>query len=76
MLREDGIKTRLLVQGSRPANTITSVAEQEQVDVVMLATRGRGGIDRLFLGSVADRVVQQAPCPVFLVPVREQRKGG
>jgi hypothetical protein len=39
----------------------------------MLATHGRGGLDRLFMGSVADRVVQQTRRPVFLVPVQERR---
>ena len=60
-------------QGSRPAKTIVSVAKEEKVDVIMLATHGRGEIERLFLGSIADRVVHQAPCPVFLVPISERR---
>jgi len=50
------------------------VAEEEGVDVVMLATHGLGGFDRLFVGSVADRVVQKTRCPVFLVPIRERRQ--
>jgi nucleotide-binding universal stress UspA family protein len=37
----------------------------------MLATQGRGGFDRLMVGSVADRVIQRMPCPVFLVPISE-----
>ncbi len=39
--------------------------------MIMMATRGRGGVDRLWLGSVAERVVQQTRLPVFLVPVHE-----
>ncbi len=72
-LRKHGVQARVIVKGARPAETIVSVAEEEQVDVVMLATHGRGGLDRLFVGSVADKVVQQAPCPVFLVPIHERR---
>jgi nucleotide-binding universal stress UspA family protein len=72
-LQEEGINARPLVKGSRPANTIVSVAKEEKVDVIMLATHGRGEIERLFLGSIADRVVHQAPCPVFLVPIGERR---
>ena len=72
-LREEGLHVRTLVTGSGPARTIVSVSEVEGVDLIMLATHGRGGLDRLFVGSVADRVVRHTRCPVFLLPIREQR---
>ena len=75
-LSESGLETRVIVKGTRPAETIVQVAEEEDVDIIMLATHGRGGFDRLFVGSVADRVVQFATCPVFLVPIRERRANG
>jgi nucleotide-binding universal stress UspA family protein len=68
VLREDGISVDIRVEGSRPAKTIVRVAQEENVDVVMLATHGHGGLDRLFMGSVADRVVQNTRSPVFIVP--------
>jgi len=70
-LREMDMPVRLLMEGSRPATAILDIAEREHVDLIMLATHGRGGIDRLMLGSVADRVVHHARCPVLLVPARE-----
>ena len=63
------MNARPMVSGSRPATAILEVAEREHVNVIMLATHGRGGMERLVLGSVADRVVHHALCPVFLVPV-------
>jgi nucleotide-binding universal stress UspA family protein len=72
-LRAEGIETQIFVAGSRPAETIISIAEEEAVDVVMLATHGLGGLDRLFVGSVAERIVQHTHCPVFLVPIHERR---
>jgi hypothetical protein len=45
------------------------------VDMILLATHGRGGMDRLLAGSVAGRVLQHARCPVLLVPMHEQRPG-
>jgi nucleotide-binding universal stress UspA family protein len=73
-LREDGLEADTLVEGSRPAETIVTIARQNDVDVIMLATHGRGGLDRLFMGSVADRVIQNAPCPLFVVPIPEERR--
>lgn len=67
-LRVAGMLVQPLVEGSRPATTILDVAEREQVDLIMLATHGRGGMDRLMVGSVADRVVHHSQCPVLLVP--------
>ena len=70
-LGELGLPVRPLVEGSRPATAILDVAEREQVDLIMLATHGRGGIDRLVLGSVADRVVHHSRCPILLIPARD-----
>ncbi len=67
-LGEAGMPAQPLVEGSRPATTILDVAEREHADLIMLATHGRGGMDRLMLGSVADRVVHHSRCPVLLVP--------
>ena len=50
-----------------PSGTILDYVEKNEVDLVVIATHGRTGLDRLVLGSVAERVVRQAPTPVFLV---------
>lgn len=69
ILRQEGIETHVLVTGSRPAETIVSVAEAEDADIIILSTRGLGGVEGLLLGSVADRVVQDSHRPVLLVPI-------
>jgi len=74
-LEEMGIKTEVIVTGSRPAQTIITVAREQGVDVIMMATHGRGGVDRLYMGSVADRVIHHTNIPVFLVPIQERRQG-
>jgi nucleotide-binding universal stress UspA family protein len=58
------VDTRVVVQGSA-VETILEAAQR--ADLVALATHGRGRIARLFLGSVADKVVRAAPCPVLVV---------
>jgi nucleotide-binding universal stress UspA family protein len=44
------------------------IAREEQIELIVTATRGTSGIKRAFFGSVADRLVKQASCPVLVVP--------
>jgi len=66
--------SRTLVITSRsPARAIVDYANSEKIDLFVVGTEGRGGVSRLLLGSVAERVVRTAPCPVLTVhhPERE-----
>jgi len=58
------------VTGSRPASAIVDVSGSEGVDMIMMTTHARAGLERLWMGSVAERVVQQTMLPVFLLPVQ------
>ncbi len=64
------LQTETVVVGSDPGYTIIEVAESEDIDLIMLATHGRGDRERFMVGSVADIVISHAPCPVFLVPIQ------
>jgi nucleotide-binding universal stress UspA family protein len=44
-----------------------ALATDERADLIVIGTHGRGGVDRALLGSVADRMVRLAPCPVLTV---------
>jgi universal stress protein A len=55
---------RQVVVGS-PSDEIVKVAAAEQVDLIVMATHGRTGFSHLFMGSMAERVVRTAPCPVM-----------
>jgi len=70
-LREDGIKVKTVVTGSRASRTIVSVGREENADLIMITSRGRGSLDYLLLGSAAELVVEQTDSPVFLLPVQE-----
>lgn len=52
-----------------------ALADQEDVDVLVLGSRGYGPIRRLLLGSVSTRLVRSAPCPVIMYP-RSAERGG
>jgi nucleotide-binding universal stress UspA family protein len=58
-----------LVQGPAPQE-IVRIAE-EGYSLIVLGTHGRSGLAHLLLGSVAERVVRKAPCPVITVPLKE-----
>jgi nucleotide-binding universal stress UspA family protein len=53
--------------GGEPASVILETIEKLGADSVVMATHGRRGIGRLILGSVAERVVRESPCPVLTV---------
>lgn len=68
-LRERGYNARSLVTGSGAVRTILEISLSESVDLIMMATHGRGNFERrAAVGSVTDRVVDAANCPVFLAP--------
>jgi nucleotide-binding universal stress UspA family protein len=62
-----GLATRWLLRTGVPHEEIARVATEERADYIVIGTRGRGGLERALLGSVADRVVRTAPCPVVTV---------
>jgi nucleotide-binding universal stress UspA family protein len=56
----------LLVEGD-PATEILRTAAEVPCDLIVMGTHGRTGLTRLILGSVAEQVLRQAPCPVLTV---------
>ena len=74
-LRKDGLKVQTIVAGSLPSNTIVDVAAAKHVDLIMMTSRGRGGLKLLFMGSVAERVVQGADQMVLMIPIPDPKNG-
>ncbi len=63
-----GIRTRkLIARGFSPYREILRVAEEQQVDLIVMGTYGRGGVTHFLFGSTAEQVVRMAPCPVLSV---------
>src|ERR1700731_1780178 len=61
----DEIQPELVVHEGIAPDSILSFAQAEKTDVIVMGTHGRRGFDRLLLGSVTDRVMRMAPCPVL-----------
>lgn len=63
----EGRRVRLAVRVGIPYAEIVDLATDELADLVVIGTQGRSGIPRAVLGSVAERVIRLAPCPVLAV---------
>lgn len=50
-----------------PAEEIVRCATEREVDLIVMGTHGRGGVSHLLLGSVAEKVIRTAPCPVLVI---------
>lgn len=63
----------ILVEEGDPARRIAAQAERIPADLLIMGTHGRGGFERLFLGSVTEKVLRMARCPVLTVPPPAER---
>lgn len=68
-MRAEGLFVRTIVTGSYAARTVVDVGKREGVDLIMITSQGRGGLDLVFMGSVAQQVVQLTDSPVFILPI-------
>ncbi|WP_456276856.1 universal stress protein [Bacillus sp. AK128] len=67
MLQTIPNKTGVELLEGDPAIEITKYAEEKNVDLIVIGSRGLGKVRELFLGSVSHNVVQTAKCPVFII---------
>jgi len=66
-LNEEDLKITHVVREGSPARVILEVAEEEDVDLIVMGSSGKSGFDRFIMGSVADKVVNSAKCAVLVV---------
>jgi nucleotide-binding universal stress UspA family protein len=66
-LRAKGLDVDTHVRYGNDAEEILDHAALKEIDLIAMSTHGRSGVKRLFLGSVAEKILRHAPKPVFLV---------
>jgi nucleotide-binding universal stress UspA family protein len=64
---EEGIKVESTLSADSPSLAINLAAEEIEADLIVMGTRGLSGLKHAMLGSVAERIVRLAPCPVLTV---------
>ena len=67
LCRAENVRTRFDIEEGTPASAILEAAEQHDADLICLGTHGREGFERLVLGSIAEKVMRKASCPVLTV---------
>jgi nucleotide-binding universal stress UspA family protein len=65
--RKAGVSAATLLREGDPVAEIVRASRSGRADLVVLGTHGRRGLPKFFLGSVAERIVRTAPCPVLTV---------
>ena len=66
-LNEDDVKITHVIREGSPARVILEVAQEEDIDLIVMGSSGKSGFDRFIMGSVADKVVNSAKCAVLVV---------
>src|SRR5689334_999068 len=73
-LRTEGYNVHIHVSVGEAAVVIAEVAEKNHVDAIVISTHGRSGISRWLFGSVTNKVLSTAHCPIYVIPNLQQEK--
>ena len=65
--RDRGVVTAALLEEGDPVDEILDIARFHEVDLIAMATHGRGGVSRLVTGSVTEGVLRKSPVPLLIV---------
>ncbi|AEH06873.1 universal stress protein [Methanothermococcus okinawensis] len=74
MAKERGVEIKTEILEGTPAKEIVDYAKRKDVDLIVMGTTGKTGLDKLLLGSVAEKVSKRAHCPVLLVKKIEKNE--
>ena len=66
-------EVRQVVEFGGAVDNIVEKAEAERVDRIVMSTHGRTGIDHLLIGSVSEKVIARASCPVLIIPAHKRK---
>ena len=66
--RTADLKLREVVVAGQPYGAIVECAEKEHIDLIVISSHGRTGLSRMLIGSVTDKLLRAATCPVLVVP--------
>lgn len=65
------VRTTSVVSTGIPFVEITTYAKAENIDLIIIATHGRTGVEHILFGSTAEKIIRKAPCPVLVIRAEE-----
>jgi len=71
-----GVEPECVVEESSAPDAILAMAQARGINLIVMGTHGRRGFDHLLLGSVTERVLRRAPCPVLAIPGKASAESG
>jgi nucleotide-binding universal stress UspA family protein len=74
LAKEEGVGCEKIILEGRPSDELLRLSNEAGVDLLVMGSVGRGGLDRFLLGSVAEKVTQHSKVPVLLVPGEKVHK--
>jgi nucleotide-binding universal stress UspA family protein len=69
---DNGIRYEIVTKSGREDYEILKFAKDEKVDIIVMGTHGRTGIEHVFFGSVAEKVLRHSPFPLFVIPCKKK----
>ena len=69
---ENEVPFEIVTKSGREDDEIIKFAKKEKADIIVMGTHGRTGIEHVFFGSVAEKVLRRSPVPVFVVPCKKK----
>jgi len=69
---KDKTKVQIVTKSGREDQKILEFARQKNIDIIVIGTHGRTGIEHFFIGSVAEKIIRHSPIPVFIIPCKER----
>lgn len=70
-VEEKGLTPKVAIKRGVPHRKILDYAEEEDIDIIVMSTHGRSGLDRMLLGSVTEKVIRSSKIPVLTVSHEE-----
>lgn len=71
----DDVSSSLELVDGDAAEMIVEIADEKDADIVVLGTQGHSRVERFLIGSVTEKVLRRAHCPVLVVPSEKRRRG-
>ncbi|NPA25788.1 MAG: universal stress protein [Deltaproteobacteria bacterium] len=72
--RKAGVETNGVIRHGVPYEEIEDYARENDIDLIVMATHGHTGLSHILLGSVAEKIIRHAPCPVLTTRIDEKSK--